>query len=150
MRLCSTIIGTWGALLLSAAIFGGLHAFNPGATAAGVVSTALAGVLLGAVFVATRRLWLPIGLHTGWNFGEGAIFGTPVSGLDGIPGVIAGTLKGPDVLTGGPYGPEASIVAVVVLTAASACALWRIARLRRAEPPIWADEKRTALDTVGA
>ena len=79
-RLCSKIFGTWGAMLVSAALFGFMHASNPAATTIGVSSIALAGVFLAAAYVATGRLWLPIGLHTGWNFAEGSLFGTAVSG----------------------------------------------------------------------
>jgi membrane protease YdiL (CAAX protease family) len=136
-RLFSKVVGTWGALLLSAAIFGALHGTNPGATIPGLLSTALAGVLLGAAYALTGRLWLPIGLHAGWNFAEGAVFGTLVSGNDVGGGMISGTLNGPVTLTGGRFGPEASVVAVVLLVACTAVLLWRIARLRRTEPPIW-------------
>jgi uncharacterized protein len=150
LRFFSSIVGTWGALLLSAAIFGGTHAFNTGATVAGVLSTAIAGVLLGAIFVITRRLWIPITTHAGWNFAQGSIFGTAVSGNDIPTSAIVGTLTGPDILTGGRFGPEGSIVTVVVLAAVAVWSLWRIATLRRAEPPIWINRKKPALDTAGA
>lgn len=143
-RLCSKVVGTWGALLLSATLFAATHAINPGATPTGLLNVALAGALLGAAYAATGRLWLPIGLHLGWNFAEGPLFGTAVSGTDIGPSLIVGDLEGPVILTGGEFGPEASIVGVAVVLAAATFLLWRIVKLKCAEPPIWRDAKRTA------
>jgi membrane protease YdiL (CAAX protease family) len=114
-RIVEESSGTLPALLLSAAIFGLLHALNPGATVVSTVAIAIeAGVLLGAAYALTRNLWLPIGLHFGWNFTEGGIFGTSVSGGAASKGVFAVTLSGPTLLTGGNFGPEASVIAVAV------------------------------------
>jgi hypothetical protein len=92
-------------------------------------------VLLGAAYAATGRLWLPIGLHFGWNFAEGPIFGAAVSGTGIGSGLIEGKFEGPNILTGGQFGPEASVVAVIVCLAAAPYFLWRA--LQRTEPPIW-------------
>ncbi len=82
-RIVEESLGSWIALALSAALFGALHAFNPGATLTSSIAIALeAGVLLAAVFMVTRRLWMVIGLHTAWNFTEGGVFGASVSGGD--------------------------------------------------------------------
>ena len=64
-----------------------------------------AGVLLGAAYAVTGRLWLPIGLHIGWNFTEGSLFGMSVSGNAIDTGLLHGTLTGPPLLTGGAFGP---------------------------------------------
>jgi len=107
--------GTTVALIASAAIFGLLHSFNPGATAFSDAAIALeAGLLLALTFALTRNLWLAIGLHAGWNFTEGSVFGAQVSGTAAEPSLIHSTLTGPTLLTGGGFGPEASIVAVCV------------------------------------
>jgi membrane protease YdiL (CAAX protease family) len=140
-RLCSKILGTWGAMLVSAAFFGFTHASNQGATVIGIGSVALAGVFLAAAYVATGRLWLPIGLHAGWNFAEGSLFGTAVSGNTLGSPLLTGTISGPDILTGGAFGPEASIVAVLVVLAVTIFLLWQIVRLRRGEPPIWSKQQ---------
>ena len=140
-RLLSKVAGTWGALLLSAVFFGATHAMNPGATAAGLNSVALAGVLLGALYVVSGRLWLPIGVHWGWNFAEGSLFGTAVSGSDVGGSLLAGKLSGPALLTGGQFGPEASIVAVLILLPCTVYCVWRIAARGRSEPPIWRAKK---------
>lgn len=141
-RLCSTVVGTWGALLLNAVIFAAMHLNSPGWTPAGLCSVALAGVMFAAAYVATGRLWLPIGMHAAWNFTQGSVFGLQVSGNDTGSGLIAGTLEGPDFLTGGPFGPEATIVTVVVLLATTAYFLWRMVKLGRIERPIWSEAKR--------
>jgi membrane protease YdiL (CAAX protease family) len=120
-RTIRDIGGTWIAVAVSAAVFGALHAFNPGASAVSTVAIALeAGVLLALSYAATNRLWLPIGLHLGWNFAEGSIFGTAVSGTNVSGALLRGELHGPAALTGGSFGPEASFVAVLVCLAASA------------------------------
>jgi hypothetical protein len=117
-RVLEDSLGTLLALILSGAIFGGLHLLNPHATIFSAVAIALeAGVLLGAAYAATRNLWLPIGIHIGWNFTEGGVFGAAVSGSEGGKGILDMPLSGPSLLTGGEFGPEASIVALVVCTA---------------------------------
>jgi membrane protease YdiL (CAAX protease family) len=137
-RLFAKLVGTWGALVITAALFGALHAFNPGATVGSSVAIALeAGVLLGAAYAATQRLWLPIGLHMAWNFTEGSVFGMDVSGHSAQPSLLIGTLHGSNLMTGGAFGPEASILAVVVCLIAAAYFLRKIVRLHRIEPPMW-------------
>jgi membrane protease YdiL (CAAX protease family) len=115
-RLVEEFAGTWGALVVSAVVFGGLHLINPEGTLWGAVAIAIeAGLMLGAAYAATRSLWLPIGLHFGWNLAESAIFGTTVSGSDqSATGLLRGVLTGPAALTGGTFGPEASVLAILV------------------------------------
>jgi hypothetical protein len=144
-RLSSKILGTWGALLFTAALFGALHGFNPGATVGSSLAIAIeAGVLLGAAYAATQRLWVPIGLHIGWNFTEGSIFNMSVSGGSAGVGLVHGSLSGPRILTGGQFGPEASIIAVLVCLAAGLYFIRRIATLHRSEPPMWSKAPRVA------
>ena len=136
-RLFCAVFGTWGAIFLSGAAFGLIHGIDPGATATALASVALGGLMLGAAFALTGRLWLPIGIHTGWNFAEGSLFGTAVSGNDSGATAIKAKLVGTELLTGGRFGPEASIVSVIVLLVATAILVWRIVKLGRVEPPIW-------------
>jgi CAAX protease family protein len=124
-RIVEERLGSWIALAFSAALFGALHAFNPGATVTSSLAIALeAGVLLAAVFMLTRRLWMVIGLHAGWNFTEGGLFGASVSGND-AHGMLASRFHGAGMLTGGAFGPEASIVAVIVCLGAGVVFLRR-------------------------
>jgi uncharacterized protein len=119
-RIVAERFGTAAALVVSAAVFGLLHGVNPGATIVSTAAIAIeAGLLLGAAYALTRNLWFPIGLHLGWNFTEGGIFGTSVSGGAAGRGIFSVSLTGPRLLTGGAFGPEASLVAIAVgLTAA--------------------------------
>ena len=129
-RLVEERTGTWAALVVSAAIFGLLHLVNPAATPGGALAIIAAGSMLAAAYVATRSLWLPIGLHLGWNFAEGGLFGVPVSGSDSAtPGLLRGVFDGPAVVTGGAFGPEASLFAVLACLIA-ACLFLRLARRR--------------------
>lgn len=129
-RIIEESLGSWIALLISAAAFGAMHAFNPGATLVSSVAIALeAGILLAAVFMYTRRLWMVIGLHAAWNFTEGGIFGASVSG-GRSQGLLESHFHGSAWLTGGQFGPEASLVAVVVCLAAALIFL-RLAWKRR-------------------
>ncbi len=108
--LASGLTLTWG-LVLSSAIFGALHLGNPHASWVSVLGIFLAGILLGYAFVRTGLLWLSIGLHVGWNFFEGVVFGFPVSGLS-LYHVTLINVTGPVMWTGGDFGPEAGLVVV--------------------------------------
>jgi membrane protease YdiL (CAAX protease family) len=130
-------LGSWIALGLSALLFGLMHAANPGATATSVIAVALeAGVLLAAAFMVSRRLWFVYGLHAAWNFTEGGIFATRVSGMD-VEGRIGVQFTGNDWLTGGAFGPEASAVSVAVCLVAGAAFLVMAQRRARVVPPVW-------------
>lgn len=115
-RLLEELTGTRGALAISGLLFGGLHLVNSGATVWGALAIAIeAGLMLGAAYAATRTLWLPIGLHFGWNFALSGIFGVTVSGNEDMPaGLLHGVLSGPEAITGGGFGPEAGIFAILV------------------------------------
>jgi membrane protease YdiL (CAAX protease family) len=130
-------LGTWFSLLLTALLFGILHLLNPNATIlAGIAVMLEAGVLLAAAYLATRRLWLPIGIHFAWNFTQGGIFGATVSGNQ-TRGLFISTLSGPELLTGGSFGPEASIIAVVICLIAAIWLLRRAMVKGEFKPPYW-------------
>ncbi len=97
------------AIFLSSAIFAVLHAQNPFFNIGSLMGLLAAGYFLAFAWVRTRNLWLPIGLHIGWNFFEGSVFGFPVSGLQGFS-LIRQTVVGPELATGGTFGPEAGLV----------------------------------------
>ncbi|GIJ48272.1 CAAX amino protease [Virgisporangium aliadipatigenens] len=123
--------GTYRSMAVSGALFGLLHLVNSGATLRGAIAIAFqAGLMLAAVYAATRSLWLPIGIHFGWNVAQGAIFGTTVSGAeDARKGLLDGVLDGPAALTGGGFGPEGSVLSVLVGLAVTVVFL-RIAKRR--------------------
>lgn len=137
-RLVQEWSGTWIALGVSAAIFGFAHAANPGATWISTLAIALeAGVLLGAAYVATRSLWFPIGLHFAWNFFEGPIFGTQVSGRVFLTNALTARVSGPSILTGGAFGPEAGLFAIVTCLVAAVGLLAYARRRSLIRSPAW-------------
>ena len=106
--------GSWVALLLTSAFFGAAHLFNPHASPIAAVGIAFeAGVMLGAAYMLTRSLWMPMGLHAAWNFAQGEIYDIPVSGTP-VHGMLVARLNGPPLLTGNGFGLEASLIAIVL------------------------------------
>lgn len=98
----------WG-VLLSSAVFSVLHLLNPGASLLSSIGIFLAGLFFAFSYLVTRRLWLPMGLHFGWNFFLGPVLGMAVSGID-TPSMLVTNLAGPEIITGGVFGPEAGLV----------------------------------------
>lgn len=119
LRILQNALGTRWALAISSLLFALAHFPNDGVNVLGLVITVAAGVMFGAAYLQTGRLWLAAGLHFAWNFITGTVFSLPVSGGE-AKGWIIGRLSGPEWLSGGSYGLEASAVtllAVVVVTA---------------------------------
>ncbi len=106
----------WGfmvALIVSAVLFGLIHISESNATLWSSIAIAVeAGLLLGAAYKYSGTLWLPIGIHWAWNFTQGNIFGFEVSGKDLGVSLLNPTVSGPDWLTGGAFGAEASVIPV--------------------------------------
>lgn len=124
-RLMEKWLGSWVALGFSALLFGALHLANPNASLLAAFAIAIeAGILLGAIYMLTRRLWAAIGLHMAWNFTQGGIFGVAVSGFE-TRGLIKPMIEGPDLLTGGGFGAEASLPAIIICTAIGLIFLYR-------------------------
>ncbi|GGA61595.1 hypothetical protein GCM10011507_11390 [Edaphobacter acidisoli] len=113
-------IGPVKATIVMAFLFGAMHLLNPDATWISTLITMLAGVLLSIAWLRTRGLWLPWGLHFGWNASMGVLFGLPVSGLVTFSTVVQTRAIGREWLTGGDYGPEAALLTGVVLVVAMA------------------------------
>jgi membrane protease YdiL (CAAX protease family) len=112
--------GTWFAVGLSALLFGLGHAANPNATAWSSIAIGLeAGLLLGMAYVWTRSLWFVMALHAAWNFTQGPLLGIPVSGLQ-INGLLDASASGPELLSGGPFGAEASVLTVALCVGVAA------------------------------
>ena len=135
-RLLEDGLGTTAALILTAVLFGAMHAGNPGASYLSTVAVGLeAGVLLASAYVWSRSLWLVIGLHFAWNFTEGGIFGAPVSGSPTRGLLVVNVSRtAPDQLSGGAFGPEASLVAVALCLVAATIFAVPAARAGRWQP----------------
>jgi membrane protease YdiL (CAAX protease family) len=132
-------LGSWVAIAVSSAIFAAYHiplTANP--TALAVASIFLAGLLMGGAYVYTRQLWLPIAIHAGWNFTQGAVFGVSVSGNEaGSNALLVGETAGPAWLSGGAYGLEGSLVTLAVLALGAAVVLWQAHRRGRTVSRTW-------------
>lgn len=112
----------WG-VIISSIVFGALHSANPNASWISMIGITLAGFFLAFAYLRTRQLWLPIGLHIGWNFFEGVVFGFPVSGMD-FYNLVHIRVDGPEIITGGAFGPEAGLVLFPALLLGTACIWW--------------------------
>lgn len=127
LRLIWRGFGPWPAFIVSALLFGAGHIGNPGATLFTAACVAIeAGVMLAAFYALTGRLWVSIGFHAAWNFTQGYLFGAAVSGGDFGSAMSRSTARSglPDWLTGGAFGPEASLPAVAICSILGAAALW--------------------------
>jgi membrane protease YdiL (CAAX protease family) len=133
-----SMLGTWAGVIVSSAAFGLVHLMNPDATIGGAIYITIeAGLLLGGAYLVTRRLWMAIGFHMAWNYVQSAIFSGIVSGAVNEPGLIRDTLQGPDLLTGGSFGMERSIVALILCTTAGVILLLIAKRRGHILPPPW-------------
>jgi membrane protease YdiL (CAAX protease family) len=129
--------GSWLALLLTSAFFGAAHLANPNASPIAAIGIAFeAGVMLGAAYMLTRSLWLPMGIHAGWNFTQGEIYDVPVSGTN-VHGVVEAQLSGNPLLTGNGFGLEASLIAIVIATLFGLGLLRLAIRKGRLVQPMW-------------
>ncbi|MGH8878833.1 MAG: lysostaphin resistance A-like protein [Stackebrandtia sp.] len=141
--------GTWTALTLTSIVFGLSHLLNPNASLWGAIAIAIeAGSMLGAAYVATRKLWVPIGLHFGWNLAASAVFSTEVSGNGTPQGLLDATTSGPVMLTGGDFGPEGSLYSMVFCVLTAIVFLWLARRRGNLVPMRRRADRATAAATL--
>lgn len=132
MRHLEGMIGSIGALAVTSAFFGLAHLANPESSLFAAMAIAVeAGILLGAAWLLTRRLWLAMGIHAAWNFTQGWLFSIPISGTGPSDGLLITMRQGPDWLTGGAFGLEASVVALIIASAAGLAMLHRAGQRRQ-------------------
>ena len=114
-RMLSAGMNRFVALFLSSALFSAMHLFNPNFALLPFVNILLAGCLLGASFLYTRNLCFPVVLHWFWNWLQGPVLGYEVSGMDSGETLLTLRLTGSDLLTGGSFGFEGSLLCTVLL-----------------------------------
>lgn len=137
-RSVEAIFGSWVGILVSGLVFGLLHLMNPGATLGSALYISIeAGILLAAAYLVTRRLWICIGFHMAWNYVQWAVYSGAVSGAMGDPGLLKAKIAGPELLTGGSFGMEHSVVALVLCTTAGVILLAIAIRRGHLLPPVW-------------
>ena len=144
-KITEEALGSWVGLVVQAALFGLMHGANPNATWFSSVAIMVeAGVLLAAAFMYTRRIWMIFGLHLAWNFVQSTVFGLSVSGHT-VEGLVTPSVTGPQWLTGGEFGVEASWLAVVLCLAVGLVILKRAVGAGRTVPPVW---RQTAAPSI--
>lgn len=132
------LFGSWVAIVAASFVFGFLHLLNPAATMTGAIYISIeAGLLLSAAYMVTRRLWLCMGFHMGWNFVQEGIYSGVVSGGPGEPGLLKAVIEGPTLVTGGSFGMEQSIFALVFCTTTGVILLLIAIHRGNVIPPIW-------------
>lgn len=100
------------AVIITAVLFGLAHAGNPNATTISIISNGLGGVMYAVAFIESDSIWLAFALHFAWNFFQGPVFGFPVSGMN-FGGIVEQSFEaGPNIISGGSYGPEGGIVGI--------------------------------------
>jgi len=141
--------GSWFALVFSSVLFGMAHMGNNGESWISTAFIAIeAGILLGATYMLTRNLWMCMALHAAWNVTQGFVWDVPVSGFP-VKGLVTARLSGSPLLTGGPFGLEASIIALVCATALGLFYLKLAIDRGHLEQPWWVRrrlEKRVGID----
>lgn len=128
LRLLMRALGAWPALLLSAGFFGFAHLGNDNATPTAAIAIAIeAGLMLASFYMLTGRIWMSIGAHGAWNFAQGWIYGARVSGIEVTQSLYVSGPKDTahNWLSGGGFGPEASVPAMVVGTSVAVVVLYR-------------------------
>lgn len=136
-RIVEEGMGTVWALAISAAFFGAAHIFNPGATLWSSAAIAIeAGLMLGMLYHVTRSLWPCMGMHAAWNVMQGTVFGVPVSGTH-ADGWLVSYRTGPNWLSGGVFGAEASVIALLICSVFTTMLLIIAWRRRSFVAPSW-------------
>ncbi len=136
-RLFEELLGTWFAFVLVAAIFAIAHIPNPNTSLWSTLALIITDILLVSAFIYTRRIWLVWGIHMGWNFFQDGIFGMPNSGITRLESWIQPAISGPEWITGGGRGIEASVIAVCLSLGVAIVILKMSINKKQFVSPIW-------------
>jgi membrane protease YdiL (CAAX protease family) len=136
-RLFEESLGSWLAFILVAAIFSVAHIQNPNSSLWSTLALIITDILLVAAFIYTRRIWLVWSIHMGWNFFQDGIFGMPNSGITDFQSWIQPAISGPEWITGGSFGIEASVIAVCLSLAVAIVILKMSINKKQIVSPIW-------------
>jgi uncharacterized protein len=143
-RITEEKLGSVWALIISSSIFGFAHIANPNSTIFSAVAITIeAGLLLGAAYIYSKNLWLPIFIHFAWNFSEGGIYGAIISGNGLKKSLISCKIDGPELLTGGTFGPENSLQAVILGLLTGMLFLWLANKQNKIVKPFWHQQRKS-------
>jgi membrane protease YdiL (CAAX protease family) len=109
LQTLSSGLGLFWGIVISSLYFGIEHLSNPNSTWISAAGIFIIALLFVYAYIRSGQLWLPIGLHFGWNFFQSTLYGFPVSGFD-RPGLFHINIAGPELWTGGAFGPEAGLI----------------------------------------
>jgi len=142
-RITEEVVGTWWALVITVLLFVLFHLISAQITVASLLADAVGGLLFTSAYILTRKLWLPIGLHTALDFTKDGIFGAGVIGTSGLAlkGLLQSNLTGSVLLTGGASGAQASLIASLVLLGTGAVLLLRATQKAMIVQPSWQRER---------
>jgi membrane protease YdiL (CAAX protease family) len=144
-RIVEEWLGSWASVVISSVVFGFVHLMNPEATLTGAIFISIeAGLLLAAAYMLTRRLWLGIGFHISWNYTQSAVFGGIVSGGVAEPGLFKTVITGPDLITGGNFGLEASLIPCLLATSTGVMLAVMAVRRGHVVLPFWSQAKEAS------
>lgn len=113
-RLCRTRMNVWVSLIISSAVFSALHLANSGISPVALVELFLSGIIFGCMYLFTKNLWFPVIAHCAWNWIQGPVFGFKVSGTDMFSSLITQNMIHPNLINGGLFGFEGSLVCIVL------------------------------------
>ena len=132
------MFGSWAALIVSSLVFGLTHLMNPQGSLEGALFIAVeAGILLAGAYMLTGRLWMSMGFHFAWNYTQEGIYSGIVSGNAAAEGLLKSSIQGPDLLTGGSFGLESSVLALAFCTATGVYLVVKAVKRGRVVPPFW-------------
>jgi membrane protease YdiL (CAAX protease family) len=150
-RIVEEWLGSWASVVISSAVFGFVHLLNPEATMTGAIFISIeAGLLLAAAYMLTRRLWLGIGFHISWNYTQSAVFGGVVSGGVAEPGLFKTVITGPDLITGGSFGLEASLIPCLLATSTGVFLAVKAVQAGHVVLPFWMNRAPATLPAATA
>ncbi|MGN7812122.1 lysostaphin resistance A-like protein [Flavobacterium sp. 22076] len=136
-RIVEEKLGSYISLTISSVLFGVFHLANPHGTLISGICITTAGFMLGAAFIYSRNLWFPIALHFAWNFTQSGIFGAITSGNEKTSSLLEAKIHGPEFITGGEFGPEGSIQAIVFCVLGTVLLLALSQKQNKIIPPYW-------------
>lgn len=131
-------MGSYIALIISAIIFGGLHLINPNSSLISATCVAIeGGLLLGAAYIYSRSLWLPIAIHFAWNFMQSGLLGAITSGNEKTNSLLTTQITGAKIITGGEFGPEGTIQAILICLIATIVLMYLNIKKDKQIKPFW-------------
>jgi membrane protease YdiL (CAAX protease family) len=140
-RIVEEKLGSYISLIISALIFGAVHILNPNSSAISSICIGIVGFMFGASYIYSRSIWLPIAIHFSWNFIQSGIFGAITSGNEMTSSLFGTQISGAELITGGAFGPEGTIQAILFWLLVSILFMVLIIKQKKIIRPFWRNAK---------